>query len=386
MVPVKRYAARAGAGLGALALVAGGVLWFGGGYDRWSSGRVLTQACDGVLPADEVRSVLGDRHLKAGKNTSEGSLDDTTTSLRVVCGVSRDVDADAGEYPGDGSVRVTVSGVPTLDHEDRAYESLYPSVRSALPPTPLGQGWNGVFSTGGSRGAEAKATTSVLLDCAAGPGDLLVTVEAEVGGYLDDTPLDDPRRRTAFARIATATAANASRTWNCDADLGTPLSTVALPVNEDEYVALADAEGTCSGISARGKAVVRAWESERGTAPFEQCVLGGADGHTVYTLVAQYGPYAESELHVLTTGSGTRNPVEAGQRAGVLPDGSYWTTADCPGGGEPALFRLVRYDDKAEGGGAGRAHALSALKVFAERSAAAHHCSEPAAPTHTDAP
>ncbi|MFI8520928.1 hypothetical protein ACIGEZ_24360 [Streptomyces sp. NPDC085481] len=379
---MKRHVARAGAGLGALVLLASGFFWFGGGYDRWSSGRLLTSACDGVLPADQVRSILGERHLKAGDEDSQGSLDDTATSLRVVCGISRDTEKNAGKPVDDGSVTVTINGVPTLDREDRRYESLYPSVRSELPPAPLGQGWNGVFSAGDSHG-EAEATTAVLLDCAPGRGDLLVTVSVAVDGYLDDNPLDNPERRTAFARIATDTAANASQRWNCDADLGKALTTAPLPVNKDEYVAPADARGTCSGITARRKAVARTWESERGTAPLEECVLGDTEGHTTYRLAAHYGPYAESARHDYAERSGDPDPIASGQRSGLLRDGRYWTTATCPGSSEPAFFSLVSNGDEAKRSDADRTYALSVLEVFAERSAAAHHCT---APTATTAP
>ncbi|WP_432074262.1 hypothetical protein [Streptomyces wuyuanensis] len=382
---MRRHVARAGAGLGALALLAGGLFWFGGGYDRWSTGRLLTSACDGVLPADGVRSVLGERRLKAGDDDSAGSLDGTVASLRVVCGISRDTAKKAGEHAGDGSVTVSINGVPTLDREDRRYESLYPTVPSELPPAPLGQGWNGVFSVGDSPGV-AEATTAVLLDCAPGRGDLLVTVSVVVDGYLGDSPLDNPERRTAVARIATDTATNASRRWNCDAALGERLTTAPLPVNQDERVAPADAKGTCSGVIARGKAVARAWESERGTAPLEECVLGNTQDHTTYRLAAHYGPYAEGARHDYTERSGDPDPIASGQRSGVLADGRYWTTATCPGSREPALFTLAPYSDKAKRSEADRAYALSVLKVFAERSAAAHHCAAPAAPTPTTAP
>lgn len=160
--------------------------------------RLLASACDGVLPADQVRSLLGDRHLKAANDPVQGSLDTRSDSLRVECGVSRETEKNAGKPVHDGSVTVTVNGVPTLDREDRRHESLYPEVRSELPPAPLGQGWNGVFSVGDSQG-KAHATTAVLLDCAPGRGDLLITVTATVDGYLSDTPLDNPERRTAPA-------------------------------------------------------------------------------------------------------------------------------------------------------------------------------------------
>ncbi|MFG2765149.1 hypothetical protein [Streptomyces rubiginosohelvolus] len=381
MAPMKRWAVRAGAGAGALVVLAGGAFWFGGGYDRWSTDRALTSACDGVLPADGIRAALGDRRLKAFDDRREGGLDDPATSLRVTCGISREHGENTGEDVGEGSVTVTVNGVPTLDREDRRYESLYPDVRAgSLPPAPLGQGWTGVFATSGS-GTDAEATTSVLLDCVPGRGDLLVTVVVDVGKNPGDMPIDNPGRRTAFARIATETAANASRRWNCDAELGETLRTAPLPVNEDEYVAPADAEGTCAGIAARGKAVTRAWESEGGTAPYETCVLGDTRGDTSHVATAYYGPYAEGALHDYGERSGDPGPMETGQRSGVLRNGTYWTTADCPTDASPAFFTFAAHRDEAGSTKADRTYALAALKTFAGRSAEAHGCAAPTEPS-----
>ncbi|MFJ3998259.1 hypothetical protein [Streptomyces parvus] len=382
---MKRRAARAGAGAGALVVLAGGVFWFGGGYDRWSTDRALTSACDGVLPADGIRAALGERRLKSVADRSEGGLDDPTTSLRVTCGISREPGENTGKDVGEGSVTVTVSGVPTLGLDDRRYERLYPELRTAsLPPAPLGQGWTGVFATSDS-GTDTEATTTVLLDCAPGRGDLLVTVAVDVGTNRGDTPIDNPERRTAFARIATETAANASRRYGCDAELGEPLETTPLPVNEDEYVAPADAEGTCAGIAARGKTVVRAWESERGTAPYETCVLGDARGDTTYLATAHYGPYAEGALHDHVERAGDPGPAETGQRSGVLRNGSYWTMADCPADAAPAFYTLSAPRDEEKGTKADRAYTLATLKTFAERSARTHGCAAPAEPSGKEA-
>ncbi|WP_306472382.1 hypothetical protein [Streptomyces sp. st77] len=67
---------------GALVVVAGGVFWFGGGYDHWSTDRALTSACDGVLPADGIRSALGERRPKSFADRSEGA----STTPRPHCG------------------------------------------------------------------------------------------------------------------------------------------------------------------------------------------------------------------------------------------------------------------------------------------------------------
>ncbi|GGV45479.1 hypothetical protein GCM10010277_36400 [Streptomyces longisporoflavus] len=397
----------------ALALVAGGYFWFGGGYDRWVAQRLVSGACEGVLPASEVRDVLGEGPYKdETQDRAEGGLGDG--SLRVRCTIVRDAEHHTGRSTRDGSVTVNVRAVPervAKDDNGREarerrreditgdYEGAYPDVSTDLPPVALGPGWNGAFTAGESSVDGATATTAVLLDCARGRGGLLVTVDAK-----DETgTADDPRRRTAFARIATATAANASGHWGCDADTGKPPRTVAQPVNGDEDVAPADATGSCEGVPGRGSEVARAWEGARGGTPVEVCVLGPAsvteDGLPVarsssdvgglYRLSAFYGPFAQDERYGYQDRYDymEQDRVPGGAPSGRLPDGGYWVSAVCEKGGERALFTMeppgsrtpsYQQDKKDKPTPADRTYQRTALKAFAKASAKTHACGTPA--------
>ncbi|MEU7580222.1 hypothetical protein AB0B50_21800 [Streptomyces sp. NPDC041068] len=365
----------------ALALIAGGYYWWGGPRERGEARQVLAEACEGVLAADETRAVLGDGPYNSGPGRP-----DVTYAARaarggaktVSCDVSRRTEHGAGHPTHDASVEVSVQRVPEREAADRpprdselgsGYGPLYPAVSTELPPAALGGGWHGLFTTGegfSSAAGGESATTAVLMDCARDRGSLLVTVAVgkEVG------TLDDPRERTAYARIATATATKASEKWDCDAKPGRPLRTVGLPVNADEDVPLADASGSCRGLPGRGSRASRAWESEVSGAPVEVCVVAGgrvgtpvvrsAERTRIFRLVASFGPYAENE--------------RGGHRE---RDGGYGLSAVCRGGGGPALF-TVRADEAEERtSAADRDYERAALKAFAERSARAHGCEAP---------
>lgn len=410
---------RSGAGRGlataagavlALALVAGGYFWFSGGYDRWVAQRLLGGACDGVLPAAEVRDVLGDGPFgDETRDRVDGELSDA--SLRADCTIVRDT--EAGPAPA-GSVKVNVRAVPervAKDDDDPAarerrrdaftgeYDGVYPDVYGSLPPVAVGPGWNGLFTADGSSD-EATVTTSVLLDCARGRGGLLVTVGTKVEGAA----MDDPRQRTAFARIATATAANASGHWGCDADLGKPPRTVPLPVNAEESVPLGDAAASCRGLPGRGSEVTRAWEGSRRGTPVERCVLGSgsvtrgglpvagspSDVSGQYRLTASYGPYAQDERYRYQDHYSylERSRLPGGKSSGRLPDGGYWVSAACEKGGERALFSVAppgsgspsyEQDEKERVKPAERAYQRAVLKAFAEGSAKTHGCGTPTA-------
>ncbi|MEU3741374.1 hypothetical protein AB0E78_30470 [Streptomyces sp. NPDC032198] len=396
----------------ALALVAGGYFWFSGGYDRWVAQRLVAGACDGVLPAAEVRDVLGEGPFQDDtRDRAEGELSDA--SLRVDCTIARDTEHPTGTSTRVGSVKVNVRAVPERVAKDDTgfaarerrredftgeYAGVYPDVYSSLPPVAVGPGWNGVFSADESSGGKASATTAVVLDCARGRGGLLVTVDAKDEGVT----LDAPRQRTAFAKIATTTAANASGHWGCDADLGKPPRTVALPVNSDEAVPSAEATASCRGVPVRGSEVARAWEGSRRGTPVEVCVLGPGtvreDGLPVarstddvgghYRLSASYGPYAQDERYRYQDRYGYRaqDRIPGVAPSGRLPEGGYWVSAECEKGGERALFTVeppgarspsYQRDGKDKPTPADRAYQRAALKAFAEGSAKAHGCGTP---------
>ncbi|WP_199545856.1 hypothetical protein [Streptomyces sp. N35] len=246
---------------------------------------------------------------------------------------------------------------------------------------PVGNGWSGLFGAAGGDGDETEGvTTSLALHCTAGDAKtLMVTVRAD---FTDARPLDDPASRPAYARIAEATARKVSEVRGCEAELGDRVRSLPLPVREDEYKPLAEADGTCAGIEAvRG--VRTALETARDGAPYERCRLLGVDGLRRYGLEASFGTYAESFFR------GNRQSYEEDLPTGEDPahhrgreEGVSWTTAKCPEG--TALFTLAAYGRHDEKGSAlvsgDLAQERAALKIFAERSAQAHGCQAPKAP------
>ncbi|MEU6992630.1 hypothetical protein ABZ953_18480 [Streptomyces sp. NPDC046465] len=402
----------------ALALIAGGYYWWGGPHERSVARQVLDEACRGVLPAPELRAVLGDGPYRSGPGRS-GLRDadrpeehDGGGIRQESCSVSRDTEHHAGHPTRDASVDVDVRRVRERATDGASADRpadlpggsgpLYPTASTELPPAALGHGWRGLFSTEesyGSSSADGTATAAVLLECAR-DGGLLVTV----GVKEEDVTLDDPRRRTAYARIATATAAKAAEKWGCDADLGKPLRTVALPVDRDEDVPLADASGTCRGVPGRGGRMTRAWEGARSGSPVEVCVVASGrpgvpiqapvDDAQRYHLVAYYGPYAETQRldHEERRGRYSGKPGPGDAVAGRFAGGGHWASATCPGGAGPALF-TVRDDasERNDYAGLGKHHPAkpsasdlayerAALKEFAKRSARAHGCGAPKLP------
>lgn len=394
-----------------LALVAGAYYWWGGPRERRAAQQVLDEACGGLLASAETRAVLGDGPYRTGRGRIDvemrhgngGGGPDGDGRRQVTCSVSGDNEYHAGHPTHEASVEVTVESVSrrlksgggwrATTSADQ-YDTQYPRVSTELPPAALGHGWQGMFSTGegfDSRSAGESASTAVLLSCtgSSGPGGLLVTVDAKE----EDATLDDPRRRVAFARVATATAAKASEKWGCDAKLGEPLRTVPLPVNADEDVRPADASGTCADLPRRGGRITRAWEDAGpGGGPVEVCVLGGgrpgapAGPEDGFTLVAYYGPYAETERlrQQDRYGRYSEKPVPGEAPAGRLPGGGQWAGAACPAGG-PALYTVRPRDARDDGRSAEEspadlAYEGAALRKFAARSAHAHGCAPPKLP------
>ncbi|MFE1936254.1 hypothetical protein ACFW95_38890 [Streptomyces sp. NPDC059474] len=360
----------------ALAALAGAIVWFAGSEDR-----ALDGACDGVLPAGDVRAVLGEDTGLDVTNRTEGAFGDKAAtsggkranSLSVRCRITAE---------GTGHIAVTIAGSPR-PRAEYGYGELYAAVPvSHTLPVPLGNGWSGLFATDTARLGDAEdgtATTAVLLDCARRGDSLLITVETALRGA---TTLDDPAVRPDFVRTATATAEAANDHWGCGARLGTPVRTVGLPVNEDEYEPLLGAKGTCTAVpTASRSAVSTARETARDRAPRESCVLGTRDGSALYRLEAYYGPYAEDARSQYTRDYDYENVTPAEQPAGRLGQSAYWAGATCPRGAESALY-LIRAA-AADGETRRRpdlAYERAALAAFAAASAKHHGCAAPSLP------
>ncbi|MGW6582098.1 hypothetical protein ACWF76_22420 [Streptomyces globisporus] len=373
---------------GVLAMVvAGTVVWFSAdrAQQRSDNLRQLDRACAGLLPGERLRGfVPADR---AGVLEEYGTMLDPGQESRALLNCT--LSWGAGRWEPTHRVRIRAEAqIRAQVQEDEAAEKGIPRVSDF--PLPLPPGVTG--STGADDRVEgSEVSASLRVECPGGlrgrkapSRTLQVAVELPSKADSDyDVPVADHllAARTAVAGIATDTAANASRRYGCDAELDEPLKTAPLPVNEDEYVTPADAKGTCAGIAARGKTVTRAWESERGTAPYETCALGNTREGITHLVTAHYGPYAEGAFHDYVERAGAPDPAESGQRLGVLRNGAYWTTADCPADAAPAFFTLSAPRDEARRTKADRTYALATLKTFAERSAKAHGCATPAEPS-----
>ncbi|WP_405401977.1 hypothetical protein [Streptomyces sp. NBC_01104] len=364
---VRRTVLRAVAALVAVAAVVAGYLLVHGDFQRWSDESALDGACDGLLDRNTVRGVLGPGDVEVEHEQRGAGL--------VACEV----------HVSDGGT-ATIRVLDTAQVGQRLDDTLYTGSPRALA-VPVGHGWTGLFgaapkSFGSSdvfrADEDEKVTTSLVLKCTgdSGTDGLSVTVETTL-----DTSPDDPAVRPAFARIATSTAAQASRKRHCGAKLGKPVSSLGLPVNEDEYKPLGTSDGTCSGVpAAHGMAI--ATETARGGAPHETCRLADAGLSTRYVLEADYGPYAQERLLGHERDEDTPDTgTPAHYRDG---DGRIsWTTAKCHDG--RALFTLQPSYEKADDrtyprDDADLAYERAALTAFAERSAKAHACSAPATP------
>ncbi|PJE97400.1 hypothetical protein CUT44_11975 [Streptomyces carminius] len=380
MAHPRRRVIVAGAALGALLLLSGGWLWFGGDDARQPDGDPLSSACGGVLPEREIRAVLGDGPLErdADSERGEGGLGRGGAPLKAVCSLGRGTPGEGLGYD-DPLVEVRINGTPAPRKEERRRpfrEGLYPAVY-AEAPAPLADGWTGFFSLE-DRSPGDEGTAAVFLECAGERRDLLVTVRAQETGTFED-----PARRTAVARLATATARAAAERWGCRARFGERISAVPLPVAEDEDVPLGEADGTCEGVPARERTFARAWESARGGAPQEECAVGNSGGTRLYTLRAFYGPYAEHMRDAWRHYRDHMDPAPGQPPRGTLPEGGLWTTATCPApfDGETALFTIESVNrNGTEPTREEKAYERAALKAFAEASAKHHGCSAPPAP------
>ncbi|MET9661946.1 hypothetical protein [Streptomyces sp. NPDC006510] len=365
----RRIVLRAVVALVAAALAVAGYLQVHGDFQRWSDESALDGACDGLLDRNTVRGVLGPGAVEVENERRGAGL--------VGCEV---------HVYGGGTAEIRV--LDTAHVGQSLLDSLYAGSPTA-PAVPVGHGWTGLFGATPDRFGAAdpfkadeykKVTTSLVLECTgeSSAKGLSVTVETTL-----DRTLDDPAERPQFTRIATSTAAGASKARHCGAKLGKPVSSLDLPVNEDEYEPLRTADGTCSGIPA-ARGVVIATETARGGAPYETCRLADADHSTRYVLEAHYGPYAQERLLGYEEEPHDDVPNTDTPAHHRDPDGRMsWTTAKCPGG--QALFTVHPSFERGEnrkypGGKADLAYERAALKAFAERSAKAHECSAPVTP------
>ncbi|MFB8036482.1 hypothetical protein ACFC5Z_26780 [Streptomyces sp. NPDC056004] len=368
---MRRNVLRAVVALVAAAVVVAGYLQVHGDFRRWSDESALDGACDGLLDRNVLRGVLGEGAVEIENERRGAGL--------VGCEV---------HVYGGGAVEISILDTSQAGQHPN---SLFTGSQAVFA-VPVGHGWSGLFGAGRKDVERADlfsateykdVTTSLVLKCTGtrSPKSLYVSVTT-----AGDASLDDPAERPGFTRIATSTASRVSKARQCGAELGKPVSSLGLPVTEDDYEPLGTAEGTCSGIpAAHGMAI--ATETARRGAPHETCLLADADRRTRYELEADFGPYAQQQLVLAAEDSYEDTPnadtpdadTPAHQRD---PGGRMsWTSAKCPDG--QALFTLQPSADRGERhkyprSDADLAYERAALRAFAERSAKGHGCSAPA--------
>ncbi|MFD0340052.1 hypothetical protein ACFVH0_15395 [Streptomyces sp. NPDC127117] len=361
---VRRIVLRSVVALVAAAAAVAGYLLVHGDFQRWSDDSALDGACDGLLDRNAVRGVLGPGAVEVEDGTSGAGV----------------VGCEVNVHDG-GTVEIRILDTAQVG---RGPDSLYTGSPGALP-VPVGHGWTGLFGADPGHFGWGdpfeddyeKVTTTLVLPCTgeSSAKGLFVSVEASVGRTLDN-----PAERPGFARIATSTAARASEARQCGR-LGRPVTSLGLPVNDDEYEPLGTADGTCSGIPA-GRGTAIATETARGGAPHETCRLADADRRKRYVLEADYGPYARERL--LRYEEGPMEDIPNGDTPAHDRDRDgrmSWTTAKCSDG--VALFTLRPTSEAGErreypGSDADLAYERAALRAFAERSAKSHGCAAPA--------
>ncbi|MGW1842221.1 hypothetical protein [Streptomyces sp. NPDC001966] len=365
---MRRNVLRAIVALVAAAVVVAGYLQVHGDFQRWSDESALDGACDGLLDRNVVRGVLGAGAVEVESEASGAGL----------------VGCEVGVHDG-GTVEIRVLDTPQTGKRP---DSLFTGAPWAFA-VPVGHGWTGLFGADPGDDAEADlfsaaeyedVTTSLVLKCTGTRSAKGLYVSVTTTG---STSLDDPAERPELTRIATSTASRASKARHCGAELGKPVSSLGLPVTEDDYEPLGTADGTCSGIpAAHGMAI--ATETARGGAPHETCLLGDADRRRRYRLEADFGPYAQQQLFLAKQRSFMGAPDSGTPAHQRDPGGRMsWTTAECPDG--RALFTLQPWADARERldyprSDADLAYERAALRAFAERSAKGHGCSAPATP------
>ncbi|MFB7215240.1 hypothetical protein [Streptomyces sp. NPDC056255] len=365
---MRRNVLRAVVALVAAAVVVAGYLQVHGDFQRWSDESALDGACDGLLDRNVVRGVLG---------TGAVEIENERRGVGLVgCEV---------HVYGGGAVKISIL--------DTSQAGQYPNSLFTGPQAvfavPVGHGWSGLFGSGWKDVEKADlfsateyedVTTSLVLKCTGtrSPKSLYVSVTT-----TGDASLDDPAERPGFTRIATSTASRVSKARHCEAELGKPVSSLDLPVTEDDYEPLGTAGGTCSGIpAAHGMAI--ATETARGGAPHETCLLADADHRRRYKLEADFGPYAQEQLFLAAQSSFEGAPDSGTPAHQRDPGGRMsWTSAKCPDG--RALFTLQPWADARERldyprSNTDLAYERAALRAFAERSAKGHGCSAPATP------
>ncbi|MCD9145942.1 hypothetical protein [Streptomyces albireticuli] len=332
----------------------GAYLWLGG-YSHWQDKKSLARACQGILPRDELESLMSNDLRGTDERMFEvgsGWLDGCTVEARE----GRDGTTQFGIGWSD-QVSMPLSALGRIE---------FAGENGAA--TPIGHGWTGSMTRSGSAG-----NASVLLECKGLNKNLLVTARSYRGKFSENSSIS--QGFGSLAKVATRTAQKAAAKWDCDAPLGRSVDSVTPPAKmARDLPSLAQASGSCRSMTSLTAAlsqrkVRKSLDTPEGNSLVEDCYLLDADGNAVYRLSAYYGPYARDLLSTRAW----PNPGPAGieQKSGYA-----WASSQCRNFFGTARFTsgIVENSDKAAAP-ADPGLQRELLAAFVKDSAERHGCS-----------
>ncbi|MDJ1136076.1 hypothetical protein [Streptomyces iconiensis] len=325
-----------------LVLAGGGVAFAAGAFDDWRDSRSVSSACGELLDHTEAKQLLGAPRLQGEK---KGALS---------CEVSD---------PGDGLASLDVR-VQRAGSGERVLAALgrADTHRGAQTVSPVGGTWPAVLNTG-----DESAYAGAYLACDKGTGDDFVV---SVAAHRDPSaqPLNTPDQRASLARTVTGALRSAANRQGCPAPGASPVNHV--PKDTVRQLKRApEMTGTCAGTGSRGYET-----AADGSAPIEDCLLADAKGNPRFRLSASYGPYVNAVRSETIRGS-TLQGLSGGKDGKGGKDGTYWTSATCPG--SKALYVIEPLDDGDRFAAADPPLEKRALSAFATASAERHGCRAP---------
>ncbi|MFJ8546247.1 hypothetical protein ACIRFH_30455 [Streptomyces sp. NPDC093586] len=300
---------------------------------EWRYEGKLATYCGGLIPYDESAVLTGlDTEAGLARDEEYGYGEDRFRSCRMA-----DLIVSVGLIPAD-AVRHG-SGFEMLGTLD--------SESSDHLPMSLGGGW---------RGYTDLRNTGVVLPCTDKDASLVVSIAGD-GSH------GSAEGSRAVGQLATAVARKAADRHSCEADFGGRIPKLAAPKG---HTGPGNASGTCAGIRIPEAQWVH-WIMETETsdsAPLERCLMGETKerDEVLYSLEAAFGPYAQR----LRPNVGHD---EHWPQPGLTHD-SARATASCPDSAVPAVFSIHATVYAAPT----QEFLRSALRTFAERSAARHGC------------
>lgn len=298
----------------------------------WRYEDKLATYCGGLIPYDESAVFTGlNAEVSLSRDKEEGYGEDRFRSCRVA-----DLTVSIGLIRADATRSDVVPDMlSTLDSNE-----------SDHLPVGLGGGW---------RGYTDLRTTAVVLPCTNKDASLVVSIAGEASH-------GDGTGSHAVAELATAIARRAADRQSCEASFGGRIPRLSLPQGQPVP---AGASGTCEGLripESQGVNWVQGSVASD-SSPLERCLLGESKAReeVLYSLEASFGPYAQ---RLGPTGHDGHRPEPGLTHTGAT------ATASCPGSTVPAVFRVHATVYAAPT----QEFLRSALRTFAERSAARHGC------------